>query len=103
VTRGYAQLVELLEAEAELLRDRRYEEVPALQAERDALMATLPANPPAAARPLLERARQLLLDNTTRITIARAEVASSLGHLGRGRRAVAAYAGGSESRLEARG
>jgi hypothetical protein len=103
VTMGYAQLVELLEAEAELLRDRRFEEVPAVQAEREALIAALPGTPPAAAKPLLERARQLLLDNTTRITIARSEVASSLAHLGRGRRAVAAYAGGSESRLEARG
>jgi hypothetical protein len=44
-----------------------------------------------------------MLDNTTRITIARSEIASSLGHLGRGRRAVAAYAGGSEARMEARG
>ena len=84
MTQGYARLVELLEAEAGLLREARYEEVPALQAEREALIATLPATPPAAARPLLERARELLHDNTTRITIARAEVASSLAHLGRG-------------------
>jgi hypothetical protein len=103
VTQGYARLVELLEAEAGLLGEARYEEVPALQAEREALIATLPASPPAAARPLLERARELLRDNTTRITIARAEVASGLAHLGRGRRAVAAYAGGSEARMEARG
>ena len=103
MTRGYAQLVELLEAEAELLRDRRFEEVPALQAEREALISTLPAVPPAGAKPLLERARELLRDNTTRITIARAEIASGLAHLGRGRRAVAAYAGGSETHMEARG
>jgi hypothetical protein len=103
VTHGYAQLVHLLEVEAGLLRDGRFEEVAAVQAEREALIAELPATPPAAARPLLERARDLLRDNTTRITIARAEVASGLAHLGRGRRAVAAYAGGTDTSVEARG
>ncbi|HEY1370792.1 MAG TPA: hypothetical protein VGF23_27005 [Gaiellaceae bacterium] len=103
MSHDYAQLVHLLEVEADLLRDGRFEEVPAVQAEREALIEELPATPPAAARPLLERARDLLRDNTTRITIARTEIASGLAHLGRGRRAVAAYAGGSETRLEARG
>jgi flagellar biosynthesis/type III secretory pathway chaperone len=52
----YETLARILERELEALGSGRLEELDALAAERDALIASLPPVPPAAARPALERA-----------------------------------------------
>lgn len=51
----YEALAELAERELELAGLGRYEDVLALGIERDALIATLPASPPAHARAVLAR------------------------------------------------
>jgi hypothetical protein len=52
----YERLARSIERELELVGEGRWDEVAALQAERAALMADLPAVPPIGARPALQRA-----------------------------------------------
>jgi hypothetical protein len=52
----YETLARSIERELELVGEGRFAEVAALQAERAALVATLPEIPPVAARPALQRA-----------------------------------------------
>jgi flagellar biosynthesis/type III secretory pathway chaperone len=52
----YERLARILERELEALGSGRLDELDALAGEREALIATLPAAPPACARPALERA-----------------------------------------------
>jgi hypothetical protein len=52
----YETLARNIERELELVGEGRFVEVAALQAEREALIATLPHVPPAVARPALQRA-----------------------------------------------
>lgn len=91
MTRAYARLAELAALEAELVVDNRLDELPALWAEREALVARLPAVPPAEAMPHLlaaqaaTRGTQALLE--AGMGQARAELASIAG----GRRAASGY------------
>lgn len=52
----YEALARMIERELELLGNRDYDGLETLKSERDALIATLPQHPPAAARPALQRA-----------------------------------------------
>jgi hypothetical protein len=55
----YDALAEIAERELDLITAGAVEKLSALHAERDAIVATLPARPPATARPALERAARL--------------------------------------------
>jgi hypothetical protein len=52
----YETLARSIERELELIGEASFEELSALRSERAALMKSLPAIPPAAARPALQRA-----------------------------------------------
>jgi len=52
----YEALARSIERELELISDGAFEKLDALHAERAALIASLPAVPPAGARPALQRA-----------------------------------------------
>jgi hypothetical protein len=52
----YETLARIVERELELIGEGRLDDLVALKEERAALVATLPAKPPACARPALERA-----------------------------------------------
>ena len=66
----YAALVGFAEREQAMVADERYAELEALAAERRALIATLPASPPASARPHLERAASLQMATTAALQAA---------------------------------
>jgi hypothetical protein len=89
----YARLLELARLAEALVADDRHTELDGVWAERDAIVARLPARPPADARPLLletsraVRATELLL--RTGLDASR----RSLQALGTGRRAAAGYGG----------
>lgn len=58
-TQPYEDLAALIERELELVVDRRFDELLALQRQRTELQGALPASPPAGARPALERCMRL--------------------------------------------
>jgi hypothetical protein len=97
----YAQLVALAEREATLLAAGAWEDLPGLAAERSAIVAALPAAPPAAARPHLERLAGLQQLNSAALGAARAETARELRQLGQGRGAVRGYAASAGRRAAA--
>jgi hypothetical protein len=66
---AYETLARSFERELELVGQHRFDEVATLQAERDAFIATLPATPPASARPALQRAA--LMNKRVEIEILR--------------------------------
>lgn len=88
----YDALAELAERELALVSAGAVDELPELHARRDALVASLPPNPPAAAHPSLERAAAI----QSRVTIALAErlreSGAELRKLAHGRTAMAGYA-----------
>jgi hypothetical protein len=55
-TAPYEALARMIERELELICTRDYDALEKLKAEREALIASLPATPPACARPALQRA-----------------------------------------------
>jgi hypothetical protein len=52
----YEMLARMVERELELIGEGRFDELHEIKAQRAALIATLPAKPPACARPALQRA-----------------------------------------------
>ena len=88
----YAVLVQLAEREHAMVTDGRVEELAALAAERAALIAALPAQAPASARPHLERAAGLQLATSAALTTALARTRRELGSLQDSGRAARAYA-----------
>jgi hypothetical protein len=90
---AYAVLVQLAERERALVEDGRVEELAALAAERDALVATLPPQAPPAARPALERALTLQTATAAALRASLAEMRHSIAALDRGRGVARAYAG----------
>ena len=66
---AYEALARSIERELELVGEGRLDELAALQAERAALIESLPAVPPASARPALERAA--LMNKRAEIEILR--------------------------------
>jgi hypothetical protein len=91
MTQAYAQLVELARRERELVDAGRYDDAAAIGAEWRALVVTLPARPPAEARPLLQEAERLIRETVAAIVAARSAAQAELAHLGRGRKAMASY------------
>ena len=92
MTDPYAALLALAEREHALVSEGRFEELPALDAERTALVAAMPAKVPPSARPALERAAELQLATTAALRSGMAETRRGLQALGRGREAARAYA-----------
>jgi hypothetical protein len=89
----WAELVELAELELELVRDGRWEELPAATAHRLNASQAL-ATPPAAARPQLERLVELQRDIHVGLSSGRAFTLKKLGSMSRGQTAMRGYAGG---------
>jgi hypothetical protein len=88
----YERLVESFERELELVEDGRLDEVAQLAADRDALIASLPAMPPASARPALERAQLLSKRVMVEILRRRDVVLADLGRVAQGDRTARGYA-----------
>jgi hypothetical protein len=88
---AYEHLVVLAERELALVRAGRLTELPDLHARRAQVVATLPARPPEAARPSLERAAELQAQIGAALEAARDAAGRELGRLRRGRGAVRAY------------
>jgi hypothetical protein len=93
----YAALVEIAERERALVDAGRIEELDALAAERDALIATLPPQAPASARPALERAHALQRATSAVLRASLNELRHSLAALDRGRGVARAYAAGPQA------
>jgi len=93
---GYRALAVLAERELQLVAAGSFDELPALHAERDALMAALPDTPPETARPALERAAtgQAPVDEVPSDSMR--EASALLQKLSRGRTAMHGYAPAAE-------
>lgn len=89
----YARLVEMCEHEAALIAAADWDGVVALGKERAALVAGLPASPPAAARAHLRRADELSRLNAAALAAARAATVAELGQLRTVRQTIRAYVG----------
>lgn len=89
----YAALVALAEREHAMVLDERYDELALLAAERQALVASMPARASASARPALERAAALQMATTAALHAALHQTRAQLGSLGDRTRAARAYAG----------
>lgn len=90
----YGTLVLLAERESALVEDGRVEELAALAAERDALIATLPPQAPAAARPALQRALSLQSATAAALRASLGAMRLQIAELDRGRGVALAYGGG---------
>jgi ABC-type transporter Mla subunit MlaD len=95
---GYERLAELGERELELVRTGAYDDLVELNDERDALVATLPANAPLEARAALLRAAaaQAQVEGLLSGLIAHAQ--ASMVRLDKGRQVLSAYAPAAEQR-----
>ena len=92
MTAAYERLVTLAERELELVRSGALDEIPALVEERRQIAASLPAQPPHAARPALERAAAIQAQISELLKESLAETAAELDRLVQGRAAVRSYA-----------
>jgi hypothetical protein len=90
----YERLADSFERELELVGEGRLDEVAQLAADRDALIATLPATPPASARPALERA-QVMIEVTRR----REGILAELGRVAQADRTARGYLPNRQRRL----
>jgi hypothetical protein len=88
----YERIAELGELELELVRTGQYEQLEALDTERQGLIATLPATPPAEARSALLRAAAVQSQVEGMLAGAVAHVRAQLVRLARGREVLGAYA-----------
>lgn len=88
----YDELADLAALELELVSAGQLQEVEELQRRRTALLSTLPASPPAEARPALERAADLQRQTTAALAVAARAVQQELRRIGQGRRAARSYA-----------
>jgi hypothetical protein len=93
----YAALVLIAERERALVDDGRVEELAVLAAERDALIATMPAQAPPSARPALERAPALQMATAAMLRASLAEVRHAIAALDRGRGVARAYVVGPQA------
>jgi hypothetical protein len=101
----YERLVELGERELELAQTGGYDALAELNAERAEIVTSLPATPPAAARPALERAAALQKQAEALLGGALAIRRSAMARLERGRAVLTAYAPAAAPahRLDSRG
>jgi hypothetical protein len=88
----WAELVELAERERDLVRDGRWDEVPAASAQRLSAAQAL-GDPPAAARAHLERLVELEHEIHAGLSTGRAFTLQQLGKLDRGHTAMRGYSG----------
>lgn len=89
---GYERLLELARLETELLLDPdRWDELAELDAERQKIVAALPAQAPDEAFPLLLEAAAIVAGNEARLDEALRGVRAELAHHKRGRQALSAY------------
>ena len=88
----YEALASMAERELELVSARSFDELPALHQRRDALVAALPATPPAAARPALERAAAIQELVSEVLAEGLQGTSAEMRKLGHGRTAVKGYA-----------
>lgn len=95
----YERLADSFERELELVGEGRLDEVADLAADRDALIATLPATPPASARPALERAQLMSKRVMIEIVRRRDAVLADLGRVAQGDRTARGYAPNRRRRL----
>jgi hypothetical protein len=88
----YERLADSFERELELVGAGRLDELAQLAADRDALIASLPATPPASARPALERAQ--LMSKRVMIEVARRRdvILAELGRVAQADRTARGYA-----------
>jgi hypothetical protein len=89
----YVRLVELCERERDLIADADWDGVVRLGEERAALVAELPARPPAEAVAHLRRADELGRANAASLAAARAATVAELGQLRTVRQTIRAYVG----------
>ena len=87
----YRALVEIAERERALVDAGRLEELEALAAEREALIATLPPQAPPSALPALERAHALERATSAVLRASLNELRHSIAALETGRDAARAY------------
>jgi hypothetical protein len=97
VAQPWADLVALAERERDLVRENRWEELPALTQHRLSASQALGA-PPAAARPHLERLVELQAEIHAGLGAALAFTRQKLGSMSRGATAMRGYAGPAPSR-----
>jgi hypothetical protein len=88
---GYWKLVALARREAELIAAGELEQLPALHAEWDSIVASLPASPPPHARAALAETQRLVAASTAALAASVERTSAELQRLGTGRRAAAAY------------
>jgi hypothetical protein len=91
VTDPYRQLVVLAEREHDLVRKGRFDALEQLDDERRALIATLPATAPTAARPALTEAARVQALTTALLEQARTALAAELSTLQRGQETARGY------------
>lgn len=94
---SWARLVALAEHERELVREGRWEELPAASARRLSAAEAL-GDPPAAARPHLERLVELQREIHAGLSAGRAFTLQKLGDIDRGQTAIRGYYPGSYAR-----
>ena len=87
----YDALAEIAERELELVSAGAVEQLPELREERSAIVASLPATPPAAARAALERTAALQSRVTAVLEERLQETGAELRRLSHGRTAVRGY------------
>lgn len=100
-TAPYEALAALAERELLLVSvgdPERLDELAALASERAAIVASLPARPPAAAESALARAATTQARTTSALAVRIAEVRRSLGEVDRGRRTARGYGVGAPAR-----
>jgi hypothetical protein len=89
---GYGRLAELAQRELELVRAERIDELPEVWDERRAVVASLPAIPPADARAALELAAELQGHVTALLEERMEATGADMRRLVRGRAAMRGYA-----------
>ncbi len=92
MTDGYERLLELTRLQAQLVREGRFVEYAAVGEAWESVAKELPDAPPAEAEPFLREATALVAATETALRANVSALAVAIGHLNRGRHAIASYA-----------